>query len=297
MVVAAAGDPLTLTAAEATARVARAMGHDLTLVGALAGGETGATEIRDGRGGRFVLKWESDRELRARRLEGVVLAERLRTEASWPVPRQEPVEDREWLFVVQELLPGRPVTLLAHRMVDTLLGANEAQRGLAKPTDPDRWAEDLITTLTEGGNGYCRHDSLRAHDGRTRRIVERVERQGLALRPEHLPGRDVVHWDLHPGNLLQLDGRLSAIVDLDFAKVGDADFDLVTLAVASLAAAAEPGVRKRLFAAVDERLDEPRRSAYVGHLLVRILDWPIRKGRPAEVEHWIAQADRLLDGG
>lgn len=157
-----AGDPLTLTVAEATARVARATRRDLTLVGPLAGGETGATEIRDGDDGRFVLKWESDPVLRARRLDGVVLAERLRTEASWPVPRQEAVEDGSWLFVVQELLPGRPVTLLTHRMVDTLLGANEAQRGLAKPSDPDRWAEDLITTLTEGGNGYCRHDSLRA---------------------------------------------------------------------------------------------------------------------------------------
>lgn len=86
-------------------------------------------------------------------------------------------------------------------------------------------------------------------------------------------------------------------MDLDFAKVGDADFDLVTLAVASLATEVEPGVRRRLFATIDERPDEPRRSAYVGHLLVRNLDWPIRKGRSEEVELWIAQADRLLDGG
>ena len=61
-------------------------------------------------------------------------------------------------------------------------------------------------------------------------------------------GRDIVHWDLHSGNLLISNGSLAAVVDTDFAVVGDASFDLVTLALTSLTIPCEPGVRTRLFA-------------------------------------------------
>lgn len=287
---------MALTASEATAQVAKATGRELTLVGALAGGETGATEICDREGGRFVLKWEDDPSNRARRREAVILAERLRTEAAWPVPRQEAIEADGWLFVVQELRPGHPVTHVSPGLAGELLDLHQARLGLARPTDPDRWAEDLLTTLTVGGQGYCLHESLRAHDARTRRLVHRIESIGRSLTREDLPGGDIVHWDLHPGNTLTVDGELSAVIDLDFAKVGDADFDLVTLAVASLATGADAGVRSRLFAAAFDELDDARRGAYVGHLLIRFIDWPIRRARPQEVELWLAHADRLLEG-
>ena len=39
-----------------------------------------------------------------------------------------------------------------------------------------------------------------------------------------------------------------------------------------------------------EPLDEVRRSAYLGHLLLRIIDWPIRYGRTEEVEFWLSNS-------
>ena len=50
------------------------------------------------------------------------------------------------------------------------------------------------------------------------RVVERIEEMGRALDPADLPGGGVVHGDLHPGNMLQIEGRLSAVVDLDYAR-------------------------------------------------------------------------------
>ena len=94
----------------------------------------------------------------------------------------------------------------------------------------------------------------------------------------------------------RVNGRLSAVIDLDFAKVGDARFDLVALALSSLATDVEPGVRTRLFEVAIEGLDEPRRSAYVAHILLRNIDWPLRKGRTREAEVWVGHADRLLGG-
>ena len=145
-----------------------------------------------------------------------------------------------------------------------------------------------------GGNGYCLHEPLRRHDSRTRRIVERIEEIGRSLRPSDLAGTDIVHGDLHEGNLLQVDGRLSAVVDLDYTRRGDAVFDLTMLAVTSLGVPVERGVRSRLFEAGVHSLSEPRRLAYVGNLLLRCLDWPIRKGRTDEIEFWLARADDLL---
>lgn len=288
--------PLMLSAAEATGRFSHAMGVAHHLVGPLAGGETGATQVRDERGRSRVLKWESDPDLQVRRREAVALAEQLRTRATWPVPRQGVVDDGPWLFVHQQLMPGRPVECLTHSLVDELLMAHRDRLGLAPSSDATRWTENLRTTLTAGGQGYCRHEPLHDHDHRTRALIQRIEAIGRSLVPGDLPGGDIVHWDLHPGNLLADGGRLSAIIDLDFATTGDAAFDLVTLAAASLATAVEPGVRGRLFAAAFDELDDVRRGAYVGHLLIRFIDWPLRKGRQEEVELWLAHADRLLDG-
>jgi aminoglycoside phosphotransferase (APT) family kinase protein len=104
----------------------------------------------------------------------------------------------------------------------------------------------------------------------------------------------VVHWDLHPGNLLVDGGYLSAVVDTDFAIVGDAGFDLVMLALTSLTMKCETGVRSRLFAEAFNHLDELKAQAYLGHLFVRLIDWPIRRNSPAEVDFWLARADELL---
>jgi thiamine kinase-like enzyme len=283
-----------LSPTEATARYSSATSRQFELIGSLVGGETGATAIREVGGERFVLKWESDPGNIQLRLEAITLAERLRTLATWPVPRQHAVQDDGWLFVSQEFMRGETMTRLTHRVVDDVLSLLARGLGRAEADDANYWAEEMIEILIAGGKGYCLHEPLRTHDARTRRVVERIEEIGRSLSPEDLAGHEIVHADLHPGNLLQIDGQLSAVVDLDYARVGDAAFDLACLAVASLGIEADPGVRKRLFAAGIDTLDRPRRRAYVGNLLLRNLDWPIRKNRPDEVEFWLKQSDRLL---
>lgn len=287
---------MTLTALEATIGLSEATGISYTLIGALDGGETGATAVRDPDGRTLVLKWDADPGSQARRIEAVALAGRLRMTAGWPVPGQRWIEDAGLLYVTQDFLPGTPVVTLTHALIDELVVLHARRLGLATSDDLDHWAEDLVETLVLGGNGYCRHESLQRHSDRTRRVVERIESIGRVLTSADLSGPDIVHWDFHPGNFLEVNGRLSAVIDLDFAKVGDARFDLVALALSSLATDVEPGVRTRLFEVAFEGLDEPRRSAYVAHILLRNIDWPLRKGRTREAEVWVGHADRLLDG-
>jgi hypothetical protein len=270
-------------------------GGSFTLVGALTGGETGAHEIAGPDDQRYVLKWEDVPPRRAAREVGVVLTERLRGAAGWPVPRQWTAADGTWLLVWQELLPGAVVTRYTHAIVDELFALHERRLGLARSGDTDTWPEHLVETLVVGGDGYALHEPLRTFDARTRRVLERIEEIGRAARAEDLGGDDVVHGDLHGENLLQIDGRLSAVIDMDFTRVGDAAFDLTSIALNSLELDAEPDVRDRLFERGVHALTPERRRAYIAHILLKCLDWPIRKRRLDEVELWLTHADGLLD--
>ena len=245
-------------------------------------------------GSRLVAKWELDPVSQDARRVAVELTARLHDQAAWPVPHQSIVESDTCLFVLQEFLPGRPVQILSNVMLTRLLELHKGRIGLARHEDKSNWPDQLIQTLTLGGDDYCLHSSLRNYDARTARLLDRIVEIGRGAKPTDLPGGDLVHWDLHSGNLLQIDDRLSGIVDTDFVKVGDAAFDLATLAVSACAIPCEGGVREQLFELAIEPLDEARRYAYIGHLLLRVLDWPIRYSRTDEVEFWLSQSDRLL---
>ncbi|MEO7571926.1 MAG: phosphotransferase [Acidimicrobiales bacterium] len=284
------------SAGSAVAALARATGRRYELRGRLAGGETGAHEVVGPAGERLVFKWEANPAAQIDRRRGAVLAERLRVEASWPVPRQEVIEHHGVMFVLQELLAGAPLSELTHRLLDELFELHERRLALSVASSEQSWPQELLRTLVIGGRGYCLHESLRSYDERTARLVARIEAIGRSLVPDDLPGGDVVHWDWHPGNFLACDGGLSGVVDNDFVTTGDARFDLVTLAVASLTMPCAPGTRDRLMDTAFDALTARQHDAYIGHLLLRILDWPIRGRRVDEIEFWLAHVDDLLPG-
>jgi hypothetical protein len=250
-----------LDAQEAAAILTEATGSPFKLMGQLSGGETGAHQFIGPNGQPIVVKWDDTSDGRAFRGEAVVLSERLRCDAEWPVPAESVIDVGEIRFVIQEFMPGTPPTTIGHGLVDRLMDLHLRRLGLAQPADPSRWPMSLITTLAEGGNGYCLHQPFRDYDLRTRSLIKRIEAFGCTLAVADFAGHDVVHWDLHPGNLLVEASGLSAIVDTDFAIVGDAKFDLVMLALTSLTLECETGVKSRLFAEAFDHLDELRAQA------------------------------------
>ncbi len=280
--------------AEAIAKLSDALGQTYRLVGRLPGGETGAYEIAGPAGERLVAKWEADAATQVLRREGALLSERLRQHAGWPVPRQRVHLGKGLLFVLQDFMPGEPVDYLTGHLLEELLELHRRRLRLAEPQDANRWPEALITTLITGGNGYCHHESLWRHNARTAKVVANIEALGRCLSPADLPGSDVLHWDFHLGNMLQEKGNLSAIVDTDFAVVGDATFDLMALALSSLTTACEGHVRESLFSAAFDELGPLQAQAYLSHLLLRHLDWSIRRHRGKDIEFWLQQAENLL---
>jgi hypothetical protein len=274
--------------------LSKATGRSFELVGRLAGGETGAHEVRGPDDERLVVKWELDPSSQVARRVAVGLTDRLRNEAHWPVPRQNYFDIGDRLVITQELLPGRPVETLTHSLLDQLFELHQARLGLARPEDDSSWPQHLIETLAVGGVGYCLHEPLRSYDRRTADLIDRIERLATALDPSALAGHDIVHWDWHPGNLLEVDGHLSAVIDNDFVTTGDAAFDLVTLAVVSLNMVCADGVRQRLDTVAFDGLPQQRCQAYEAHLLLRFIDWGIRAKRLDDIEFWVHEAQRRV---
>ena len=65
-----------------------------------------------------MVKWDQSAPSQALRNEAVLLADRLRTEAGWPVPRQWTTDVDDCLFVIQEFMPGSPGETLGRGTVD-----------------------------------------------------------------------------------------------------------------------------------------------------------------------------------
>jgi Phosphotransferase enzyme family len=280
-------------AERAVALLQEATGESYELVGLLSGGETGALEVRRRSDAeRIVLKWETDPDSQTLRREGVELSERLRTEAGWPVPQQRTVDAPGCLLVLQSFMAGHPIRILTPGLADDLLRLHRRRLQLGEDGAGDRWAQRLIRTLVQGGRTYCLHESLRGYDARTAALVEEVEAFGAGADPEDFRARDIIHWDLHLGNLLAQEDRLSAVVDTDFCAIGDAAFDLVALALSSSTVPCPSRLRRHLFHLALDPLPPVRRTAYLGHLFIRFLDWPIRRGSDDEVEHWLVQVAR-----
>ena len=267
-------------------------------MGLLSGGETGAHEVRGGPDAeRIVLKWETDPDSQTLRREGVELTERLRTEAGWPVPQQRTSRPRVACSCCSLLCPDTRSASSRPEWRTSCSRLHGRRLDLGEDGAGDRWAQRLVRTLVEGGRTYCLHESLRGYDARTAALVEEIEAFGARVDPEDFRARDIIHWDFHLGNLLAQEGRLSAVVDTDFCAIGDAAFDLVALALSSSTVTCASGLRRHLFRLALEPLPSVRRTAYLGHLFIRVLDWPIRRGSDVEVEHWLAQVARCRGAG
>jgi thiamine kinase-like enzyme len=288
----------SVSAERAVALLQEATGESYELVGLLSGGETGAHEVRRGPDAeRMVLKWETDPDSQTLRREGVELSERLRSEAGWPVPQQRTVQAPGCLLVLQSFMAGHQIRILTPGLADELLRLHGRRLELGEDGTGERWAQRLLRTLVEGGRTYCLHESLRGYDARTADLVEGIEAFGARVDPEDFRARDIIHWDFHLGNLLAHEDRLTAVVDTDFCAIGDAAFDLVALALSSSTVTCTSRLRRDLFRLALDPLPPVRRTAYLGHLFIRFLDWPIRRGSDEEVEHWLVQVARCRGAG
>ncbi len=266
--------------------------HGLTLhaVGAFAGGEVGATDVRGDDGARYVLKWWDGDVASGRRVAELV--ERLRGRA-YPIPRFILADEVCGVTVMlQEFVEGTVSDDVSEELVETLVFLNARQRGAGRPEDAD-WRSYLAGSLANGCEGYCLHAPLRDYDGRTAALLETILAAGEAV--EALPTGDAVHLDFHHRNVLVVDGTVGAVIDWEGCRSGDALFDLVTLAFGLTRARVPARARERLWDEISRRATPEVRRAYAAHMALRQVDWSIRHRTPSDVDHWLEVSSEFLD--
>ena len=266
--------------------VAAAIGEALALTGTSASGEVGAAFVRRADGSEAVLsRARGAAELR-RAAEGLEVAR----VAGLPVPRYlQVVTLGEEVAVLQERLPGRPPDRVDDHLVEQLLAFIE---GLRKLLPDGVGPSSAQLYLTSSGPGYCVHESLAGYDERTRELLSWVRSVGHED-GTLLPGSDLVHLDLHPGNILVDETEtITGVVDWDAAGRGDARLGWVTLlfdlargvSFDSRYADVGTGTIRRLEDQISGLGSGLLRQCWA-HMSLRQVDWSLRHHTNEIVEH------------
>jgi aminoglycoside phosphotransferase (APT) family kinase protein len=274
-------------------------GCDLRAVSAMPEGEAShATVVEDGNGRRSLLKWwrawggEHDS---LEYLERVVpRVDRLRARG-FPAPAYlVTAASADLLFIVQELLPGRPPDPLLPVHVEQLTALNALQEDDGE--GGSGWGEYMVRTLTEGADGYCLHAPLRAFSRDGAALLDRITRIGRETPPDSLPAPGTAHCDFHHLNVLTEGERVSGVVDCEGCRAGDPCFDLVTLHFCSAEGGLGDAAQRRLWESIAARRPAPVLRAYVAHMALRLSSWSAVHHDRATTERWLARSEVALDG-
>ena len=285
-----------MTAEQALQLAAEHHGFDAQPEGRCEGGEspTGAHLARLGDGRLVVYKWATDPQAYPRFERLFRRLEELR-QVGYPLPtgyRALPVPGAVLLF--QDAVPGSASDRVTDEFTESLLHLNELQRGMGRDLAGEAWTDFLVRTLSEGADGWCKHEPLEEHSPETRRIVLFAREVADRLRDQELPSGDLTHVDFHHRNVLQdAAGRPTAVIDWEGATSGDRVFDLVTYAYCLPVAEVSQWATSKVWETI-ERLGTPLSiAAYVAHMAVRIVDWSLRF-HPELADMWIRHASARL---
>lgn len=197
-------------------------------------------------------------------------------------------------------------------------GTNDFSPGDAAAGDPcpgsparSSWPDLIRQTLTEGGDGYCRPETLagRADARDLLAVLRRVADSCCGAVPA---AADFVHYDFSPWNLLGSTGQgsassdsaspgsarwdggaaITAVIDINPPILaGDRAFDLATLLFYCYE---HDGVRRRLWTRLLELADTRAARAYLAHMVLRQADWSLRFYPDAEhTRHYLGLARRV----
>lgn len=278
--------------AEALAGISELVGARVWLLGATARGESRST-FRLGSGdGELVVKLAPEAAgVLDDQLRLVQVVERLRGRG-YPAPEHIGAGRADGtVFTVQRHVPGHtlepgpampPDPGILTAVLPSILDAVELQRDAGDLPDPP-WPRWLLDTITDGGDGYCLHETMHRRTD-TEALLQRVVR--LATRNSAGPARttDVIHFDLNPANILHQSGQLTGIVDwtMPFAGAGQGDrgFDLATLLFYTYDLDA---TRADLWKATTAISGSEWTAVHLCHLILRQVEWTTRH-RPGTPE-------------
>lgn len=249
-------------------------GLELALVGRFAKGDEGAYEVTGPDGARLVLKWLPwGREARHAEEHVEPALARLRA-AGCRIPRQVAAgRVGELWFELQEFVAGSPLEHVDGVALEQLVAVVALERGAGSGQGGDWW-DFVLGGLVEDRSPLCRPSALAGCEQPVSALLSRLRLLAdSAPLPQRAPD-DLVHFDFGPANVLVDGGRVTAVLDWQSCRAGDASYDLMTVDW-DLAAwpKAEQGVRERLREEIVRTTDRGAAVVYAAHCVLRNLTW------------------------
>ena len=272
----------------------RRHGTALTLKGRAPGGESVPWIVTDQEGVEYLLKWADGGEARVEPTLGEII-ERL-SAAGYPVPKYLFTgRDGHVSYAVRAMLPGAPLAApqqpLDARYLPRLLELNDLQRDAARGI-ANRWPELLIESITRGFGDWCVLESLARYSAETASMLRELQTMAIGLDLSGLATHDAVHFDFNGSNILVSEGVVTAVIDCEGFRPGDRAFDLVTLLFYEYL---NPSARRALGDRLRAITSEAALKLYFAHMVVRQLDWSIRKHPQPAIDHFLKISRALLD--
>ncbi len=246
--------------------------------------------VRDASGRHMVLKWHPNGEMIARWQWAQAVTDRLR-DLGVPVPRYLAIGGAlGGSYFLQTLLPGAPLEALRLEQlpqIDAILACHIRQA----PPGPRTWPDEVVRAVLHGGQGYCMHESLLAHSEETQALLAKCQALVRAHQGSITSCDDIVHFDFQPANMLFSGDTITGIVDWDGAPAGDVAFDWATLLFYGYE---DADLRTALWSRALAHASSPVLAVYLPHLIVRQVDWSLRRHALTVAERYISRSHTIL---
>jgi aminoglycoside phosphotransferase (APT) family kinase protein len=207
-------------------------------------------------------------------------------------------------YLIQEFVPGAPMQTLTEAYLDQLFALNDRQAELnphpeANPLES--WSGYVQEVVFARSSVWAR--ALRNHSPATASLLHALRQATMPYAGTILPNIDVVHGDLHSGNIIVEHGQITGVIDLVYAGYGTRAIDLATLLHTMDSDDYAPAVRQRLRARLIERFGPAVYAICMAYRAIVTLEWAIRQGSPAWIDRFIragwaicAELTQLVDG-
>lgn len=209
---------------------------------------------------------------------------KIMADRSVPIPRLlERGTVGRYSYLFYEFAEGEWPPRVDDSLANQMLALNDLQRDAAPEPDPE-WPVKLVNLITKGDPSLDVHPvRLRAHPvGRA--ILRKTQLALDACHPRHLRSTDIVHGDFAPENLLVNNGHISAVIDWEQSRAGDAAFDLAGMIYdIELGNKADPDVLAELYRSINSRVPPDCWHLYTGIYAIRYASWALNTAMETDV--------------
>lgn len=267
----------------------RTRGTSFRIADAALSGESGATRaILDQTGRGHILKWGAGDEFRLDNAIAITaeLARRGYALAAYLLTGN----NLELRWAIRPMLSGRSTGALDGCYLARILELNEMQAGAAAFVSGD-WPARIVESVMEGYQEWCVMDTFRTHSAETAAMLPEMQEHARAAERLHSETHDAVHFDFNPQNILVEGDAITAVIDWEGCRRGDRAFDLATLLFYSYD---RPEIRTRLWERMREIAVPEASALYLSHMIVRQLDWSIRRHGAPTIQRYLEIARDIL---